>query len=420
MRGWATKSVLVVLTCGFALASCGDDGGEAAPTTTAPATTASVTTTAAATTTGPTTTVVAGFTAEQVVAGDQHVCALTADGTAYCWGYNGKGQLGDGTTTDRKVPTPVSGTTKFARLAAGRYFTCGLTSAGATWCWGDNSSGQLGNGATGAGNDSQNKNAPVLVGGNIVLASIVAGQNHVCGLNAAGAAYCWGSYPSGQLGNASGQDQTAPGRSAATLTLKILALGGDTHSCGLTTADGSAHCWGNNSFGQLGDGKKSNAAQRDPSAVTGGLKFTTLTLGRTYTCGLTADGSAYCWGSNTAGQLGDGTLEERLAPVKAAPALKFTSLTANEHTCGLTSDGTAYCWGANGFGQLGAGNSGGQQTAATAVTGGLKFSSLSAGEEFTCGVATDKTVYCWGSNRVGWLGDGTDVQRTSPTKVKKP
>ena len=146
-----------------------------------------------------------------------------------------------------------------------------------------------------------------------------------------------------------------------------------------------------------------------------------MTLGRTYTCGLIADGSAYCWGSNTSGQLGDGTVEERLAPVKAAPALKFASLTAGDsQTCGLTADGTAYCWGANAFGQLGAGNFGGQQTAATAVTGGLKFASLSAGEEFTCGVATDKTVYCWGSNRVGWLGDGTDVQRTSPTKVKKP
>jgi alpha-tubulin suppressor-like RCC1 family protein len=422
MRWWGHKSVMVVLVCGIAIAGCGGDDGDDSSAATVPSTTAAVATTSVATTAGATTSRQPDpFVAEQVVAGDQHACALTADGTAYCWGYNRQGQLGDGTNTDRKVPTPVSGTTKFTRLAAGRYFTCGLTSAGATWCWGDNSSGQLGNGTTGAGSDSTNKNAPGLVSGNIALQSIVTGQLHVCGLNAAGAAYCWGAYPSGQLGNASGAAQTVPGRSAAALTLKMLALGGDNHTCGLTTADGSAYCWGNNTFGQLGNGKKSNAGQREPSPVTGGLKFTTIALGRTSTCGLIADGSAYCWGGNAQGQLGDGTVDERLAPVRAAPALKFASLTAGDsQTCGVTSDGAAHCWGNNAFGQLGSGTSGGQQTGAVAVAGGIKFASLSAGEEFTCGLGTDKTVYCWGSNRVGWLGDGTDVQRATPTKVKKP
>ncbi|MEO8693364.1 MAG: hypothetical protein ABI658_07590 [Acidimicrobiales bacterium] len=422
MRGWGYKSVISVSIYAMAATACGGDDGDDATAVTTPSTTVAVATTSAVTTAGPTTSRQPDpFVAEQVVAGDQHVCALTSDGTAYCWGYNRMGQLGDGSNTDRKVPTPVAGSTKFARLAAGRYFTCGVTSAGATLCWGDNSSGQLGNGATGAGADTANKNAPVPVQGNIALQSIVTGQNHVCGLTAAGAAYCWGSYPSGQLGNASGQDQTAPGRSAAALTLKSLALGGDNHACGLTTADGTAWCWGNNTFGQLGDGKKSNAAQNQPSTVTGGLKFTTLALGRTHTCGLIADGSAYCWGSNAQGQLGDGTVAERLAPVKAAPALKFASLTAGDsQTCGVTADGAAHCWGNNATGQLGSGTSGGQQTAAVAVTGGVKFASLSGGEEFTCGVATDRTVYCWGSNRVGWLGDGTDVARTAPTKVKKP
>ncbi|HUP76025.1 MAG TPA: hypothetical protein VM282_23530 [Acidimicrobiales bacterium] len=422
MRWWGHKSVVLVLSCGIAIAGCAGDDGDDAATATVPPTTVAVATTSVATTAGATTSRQPDpFVAEQVVAGDQHVCALTSDGTAYCWGYNRQGQLGDGTNTDRKVPTPVAGSTKFARLAAGRYFTCGLTSAGATWCWGDNSSGQLGNGTTGAGNDSTNKNTPGLASGNVVLQSIVAGQLHVCGVNAAGAAYCWGAYPSGQLGNASGSDQTVPGRSAAALTLKALALGGDNHTCGLTTADGTAWCWGNNTFGQLGDGKKSNAGQREPSTVTGGLKFAALALGRTHTCGLIADGSAHCWGSNAQGQLGDGSVVERLAPVRAAPALKFASLTAGDsQTCGVTSDGAAWCWGNNAFGQLGSGTAGGQQTGAVAVVGGIKFASVSAGEEFTCGVGTDKTVYCWGSNRAGWLGDGTDEQRPAPTKVKKP
>jgi alpha-tubulin suppressor-like RCC1 family protein len=202
--------------------------------------------------------------------------------------------------------------------------------------------------------------------------------------------------------------------------LKFASLtAGDSQTCGVTS-DGAAHCWGNNAFGQLGSGT-SGGQQTGAVAVAGGIKFASLSAGEEFTCGVGTDKTVYCWGSNAQGQLGDGTVDERLTPVRAAPALKFASLTAGDsQTCGVTSDGAAHCWGNNAFGQLGSGTSGGQQTGAVAVAGGIKFASLSAGEEFTCGLGTDKTVYCWGSNRVGWLGDGTDVQRATPTKVKKP
>ena len=205
-----------------------------------------------------------------------------------------------------------------------------------------------------------------------------------------------GSYPSGQLGKLF-RAKPDPSRAiGAALALKSLAPGGDNH----TASDHrrrTAVVLGQHTFGQLGDCKKSNAGQREPSTVTGGLKFTALALGRTHTCGLIADGSAYCWGSNAQGQLGDGTVEERLAPVRAAPTLKFASLTAGDsQTCGVTSDGTAHCWGSNAFGQLGSGTSGGQQTAAVAVAGGVKFATVTGGEELR--VAWHERACTVGSN----------------------
>jgi alpha-tubulin suppressor-like RCC1 family protein len=240
----------------------------------------------------------------------------------------------------------------------------------------------------------------------------------VCGLTAAGEAFCWGAYAAGQLGNAAAEEQSTPLRSAADLKLTSLALGGNTHTCAI---DGqkAAFCWGNDTFGQLGTGTKTNAAQRSPMAVNGGHGFTTLALGAHFTCGLDGAGAAWCWGGNDAGQLGDGTTAEHLEPVAVQGGLHFTALTAGDsHACGLLADGTTRCWGSNAFGQLGTGSSGGNQPTPVALSGGVKLSALSGGEEFTCGIGVDHVAYCWGSNRSGWLGDGTELPRLAPTPVK--
>lgn len=360
------------------------------------------------------------FVAAQVVAGDQHACAVDADGQAWCWGYNRFGQLGDGTTTDRPTPVAVAGDTRFTSLAAGRYFTCGLTDAGQALCWGDNSRGQLGDGTTGAGSDDRNRSSPGAVLGDLTFVTVVTGQLHACGLTEPGEAYCWGSYPSGQLGTAVSEDQTAPVRSAEGLTFAALAPGGDTHTCGLT-AEGAAWCWGSNNAGQLGDGTKTNAAQPEPRQVTAPQPFTALALGHAHTCGLGEGGAVWCWGANSSGQLGDGTTTERLVPTRVDSSLRFTALTAGDsHTCAVTADGEGHCWGNNSFGRLGTGDSGGMSASPAAVAGGIAFATLSAGEEFTCGTATDGTALCWGSNRSGWLGTGTDARSAEPVPVAAP
>lgn len=155
--------------------------------------------------------------------------------------------------------------------------------------------------------------------------------------------------------------------------------------------------------------------------MTGGLTFATLTAGGDHTCGLTAGGVAYCWGSNGNGELGDASTTTRTAPVAVAGGLTFTRLAAGgfHNTCGITNGGAAYCWGRNSLGQLGDGSII-DRTSPTAVSGGLTFADVSVGGFHTCGRTVAGASYCWGYNASGAVGDGTTVDRTTPVTVMFP
>jgi len=252
----------------------------------------------------------------------------------------------------------------------------------------------------------------------------VGGAPNVCGVTTSGEAYCWGRNVFGELGDGSTQDHPAPTLVTGGRSFGAVAVGKDYFACGLTTS-GAAYCWGRNEFGQLGNGTFANSST--PTAVSGGLSFVAIVTGFYHACGLTATGDAYCWGNNSLGQLGNGGSGLSPQPVLVTGGHTFTALSAagGQHTCGLSADGVLRCWGLNTFGQLGVGPIGPEQCPGAAacsktpvaVTGGLLFSSVSAGGWHTCALTTTGVLYCWGDNEYGELGDGSAVNRSQPVKV---
>jgi alpha-tubulin suppressor-like RCC1 family protein len=245
---------------------------------------------------------------------------------------------------------------------------------------------------------------------------ISVGSGHACGVTNDNRAYCWGSNSSGALGIGVTKPvddySTRPVAVVGGLRFRLVSAGG-AYTCGLTTDD-LAYCWGLNRFAQLGDGTRTTRLR--PVPVTGGRRFRQLRAGAGHTCAVTWSDVAFCWGDNTYGQLGDGTTHGPLRPVRVAGGLALRRvLAARTHTCGGASGGRTYCWGDNSFGQLGDGTTT-QRLTPVRVQGGLLFGQLSAGNFHSCGV-TGNRAYCWGRNRHGALGDGTITRRLTPVAV---
>lgn len=354
-------------------------------------------------------------TAEGIIAaGAYQTCAIATDGRAYCWGDNASGDIGDGTTIERKVPTLVSGDIDFATVSGGYWHTCGLGRDGTGYCWGFNSYGDLGDGTNTA------RLVPTPVAGGHQFVQLESGTWTGCGLVAGGAAWCWGNNDYGRVGDGTTTHRNTPVAVIGGLSFTSIVAGANL-TCGLVSG-GQAYCWGQNNSGQLGDGTLTDRHQ--PTAVSGGHSFSVLALGYAHTCGLTEAGVAYCWGLSSNGQVGDGHTTDRTVPTPVAGGLTFRSLIAGgRHTCGTLASGAAMCWGQNsptpaygGGGQLGDGTLI-DRLVPTAVAGGLGFSAMTAGESHTCGIATTGSAWCWGNNAYGQLGDDSNENRLVPTPV---
>jgi alpha-tubulin suppressor-like RCC1 family protein len=359
-------------------------------------------------------TAVLGLTnAVEVTAASTHTCALDASGTARCWGSNALGQLGNGTFDPSLVPvtvTGVTGSTAARGIVAGSEFSCGRRGNGSVACWGYDGFGQLGNGSSLA--DSSN---PVPVAGLTDAVALAAGAFHACALRSTGLVVCWGYNASGQLGNGNKITQAIPVGVGLVSGVVGIAAGYD-HSCALLH-DGSVRCWGNNFYGQLGNGGFVDSLI--PVTVVGLTNAVAIAAGSAHTCALLADGTARCWGFNFYGELGDGSNATSAVPVAVAALSNVVALSVgggSQHTCAVLASGGVRCWGRNDFGQLG--NSATQPRTIPDVVSGLTDAvALTLGFGHSCAVRVNSFAACWGRNRDGQLGAADAADHLTPVLV---
>lgn len=318
-------------------------------------------------------------------------CGITKTGVTYCWGANDRGQLGNGTQTQRTVPTRVATTQRFTTIAGDYYTVCGVTDASEVYCWGATSSGYA--------------LTPRLVQAGLRARDVAVADGAACAVGTDDVVSCWAT--------TSGPPVTPTPVSA---TLRFRALSGSAGRFCAVTVSGDAYCWIVDRGVGLGALSREPASQALTSIVTGGY-WAYSGPSTLHACGLTADGTGYCWGNNELGQLGDGTQTTRSMSVRTLGVMKFASIGARDgRTCGLGLDGLGYCWG---FADVIGPN--GINTTPKVIDPALRLSAVSVGTRHTCVVTPGGAGYCWGAGGFGQLGHGdTPDYVASPQRVMDP
>ncbi len=364
-------------------------------------------------------------TMRMIDGGGSHTVALDSAGHVWTWGRNAEGQLGDGTTTRRTTPVAVStpsGMSTVVAIAAGDYHTVALDAAGHAWTWGWNDYGQLGDGTT------TRRNTPVAVSmpsGMGTIVAIAAGYLHTVALDSAGNVWAWGNNDYGQLGDGTTSQRNTPVAVSAPSgmgTVVAIAAGG-YHTVALDAA-GHVWTWGYNVLGQLGDGTTTNRTTPVAVSMPSGMgTVVAIAAGDYHTVALDSAGHVWTWGRNDDGQLGDGTTTQRNAPVAVSAPSGMGTVVAiaagDAHTVALDSAGHVWTWGYNFYGQLGDGTTT-QRTTPVAVSmpsGMGTVVAVAADGAHTVALDSAGRVWTWGYNGYGQLGDGTTTQRNTPVEV---
>jgi alpha-tubulin suppressor-like RCC1 family protein len=358
-------------------------------------------------------------------------CAIDAERALWCWGGDYYGSLGSGTSrqwTRTLSPVRVRIQGEFIEVAAGFRHVCARSIQGTAHCWGDNAGGGVGIGSE----HPRQVLVPLPVAGGLSYSGLWTGANHTCA-NTPTASYCWGANNRGGLGIGTAGLQArrdSPTRVGVVSRFRSFALG-QYHSCGIDDAD-VAYCWGSGLMGSLGGGESENRDAVSPQRVADDHRFQELAAGNDHVCGLTVEGSTLCWGWNLAFSVGSraGEVAWRPAEIEGDPG--FRQLAAGgSSTCGITPSGEVYCWGSNHTGVLGEADTGERCGAAGAqficasrpipLSGEIRFSQVSLGDNAGCGITEQGSLYCWGSNRNGQLGNGQLIAESRrPVAVADP
>jgi alpha-tubulin suppressor-like RCC1 family protein len=357
-----------------------------------------------------------------VAMGSSHALVVDSAGNVWAWGSNTYGQLGY-TASPTSVPGKATfpGGTVITAVAAGQYHSLALDQAGKVWAWGSNSSGQLGDGTT-TGTSTPEKLGTFPTG--TVIIAIAAGYAHSLAVDNTGQVWAWGDNLHGQLGNpAATQPQKTPIAVTSTTGLTgavSVGAGGMSNSSFAVTATGRVWSWGDNTYGQLGNGT-TTSPQTSPAQVldlTGALAV----QGDYYhSVALLNDGTSWAWGSNLYGEVGDNSTAQRLSPVEVQNLGAATGVTAGPQysMAFLQTDGSVWSWGYNAFGELGDGTTTNRQLPVP-IAGPTGVVALAAGGDAAVAVTSNGTVWTWGFNQYGDVGDGTTTPRLSPVQISGP
>ncbi len=360
-------------------------------------------------------TIISGPPIETQAAGS----SVVVSGSAWAWGNNNDGQLGNGTITNSSTPVAVSlasGTTVTA-IAGGSYHSLALSSSGRVLAWGNNVDGELGNGTT------TNSSTPVAVSlaSGTTVTAIAGGGYHSLALTSTGQVLAWGYNSFGELGNGTTSSSTTPVAVSLPSGTTVTAIaGGSYHSLALTSS-GQVLAWGDNVEGELGNGTTTSSSTPVQVSLPSGTIVTAIAGGGYHSLALTSSGQVLAWGNNAYGQLGNGTTTNSSTPV-AVSLPSGTTVTAiaggGSHSLALTSSGQVLAWGDNAQGELGNGTTTNSSIpVAVSLPSGTTVTAIAGGSYHSLALTSSGQVLAWGNNAQGELGNGTTTYSSTPIAV---
>jgi len=339
---------------------------------------------------------------------DQHI-----GNQLWLWGFNASGQLGDNTRTSRSSPVQtVSAGTNWKQVSAGVDHTAAIKTDGTLWVWGFNNAGRLGD------NTTTSRSSPVqTVAGGINWKQVSAGGAHTAAIKTDGTLWLWGQNAFGRLGDNTVTNRSSPVQTVSAGTNWKQVSGGGEHTAAIKT-DGTLWLWGNNSFGKLGD--NTTTSRSSPvQTVSAGTNWKQVSCGTDHTACIKTDGTLWVWGRNSNGRLGDNTVTNRSSPVQTVSAgTNWKQVSAgHEHTAAIKTDGTLWVWGRNNEGQLGDNSATDKSSPVQTISAGTNWKQVSGGGSHTAAIKTDGTLWLWGYNAYGRLGDNTTTGSSSPVQT---